>query len=555
MARMIPKQFPLDTASAAERHLFIALEKGLASTYTVIHSLPWLDRPGRFLQEGECDFLVLHPDKGLLAIETKTGEPRYDGPAKSWLNERGEKINDPFMQAQSSAHVLNRKLQDCVEAWKKAGPRIAHAVVFPHATKVAGLLPPHVTPQILVLRPDLERIQAHVENILAERKGSPHASLSSEAFQQVIRALLPIFQVISTLSPQLEEQQEGLVRLTRSQSDVLRYVTLNRRLIVQGCAGSGKTMLAMEAAVRLHQAGARVLFLCFNIPLASEIQRNFQARAVKAINVFNFHNLCEHVLRETGRTFKAPENATQEFWDTVPPSLLDEVVYSYPRRYDAIIVDEGQDFAGLWWIPIEKLLADTARGYLYVFLDPNQNIFNRDQGLPFSEPIVHLPFNCRNTVQIARLVHRLGNIQAETPDLAVEGRPPVLREVRSDDEEREEVRKLLHELVQNQGLKSRQITLLGFHRFPHTPFGRQPALGRFRIIDSVSPGGPDEVNYATLYRFKGLEADCVVVTGVGAESDRPGQPVGRRHLYVACSRARFLLYVFHRPGALKGMIE
>ncbi|MBI2192628.1 MAG: NERD domain-containing protein [Planctomycetes bacterium] len=554
MARMIPKQCPPETASAAERHLFTALEKGLDSTYTVIHSLPWLDRSRRFLQEGECDFLLLHPDKGLLAIETKTGEPRYDGPTKNWLNERGKRIDDPFLQAQSSAHVLDRLLQERVQAWKKTRPRIAHAVVFPHAEKTIGSFPLHVTPEILLLRPDLDRIQAHVERILTERAGTPHALLSPEAFQDVVRHLLPIFQVASTLSLQLEDQQAGLVRLTRSQSEVLRYVTRNRRLIVQGCAGSGKTMLAMEAAVRMRQEGARVLFLCFNIPLASEVQRSLQARGAKGIDVFYFHALCTQVLRETGRTFKAPENATQEFWDTVPPSLLDEVVGSTSRRYDAILVDEGQDFAGLWWIPIEKLLADAARGYLYIFLDPNQNIFNRDQGLPFTEPIVHLPFNCRNTVQIARLVHKLGNIQAESPEFAVEGRPPVLREVRTDDEEREEIRKLLHELVQNQGLQSRQITLLGFHRFPHSLFARQPELGRFRIIDSVSPGGHGEVNYATLYRFKGLEADCVIVTGVGADSDRPGQPVGRRHLYVTCSRARLLLTVFHRPGALQSLL-
>jgi superfamily I DNA/RNA helicase len=48
---------------------------------------------------------------------------------------------------------------------------------------------------------------------------------------------------------------------------------------------------------------------------------------------------------------------------------------SFGKRYDAIIVDEGQDFRDHWWIPLEDLFADAHRGVFYIFLDPGQNIY------------------------------------------------------------------------------------------------------------------------------------------------------------------------------------
>jgi hypothetical protein len=38
----------------------------------------------------------------------------------------------------------------------------------------------------------------------------------------------------------------------------------------------------------------------------------------------------------------------------------------YTKRYEAILVDEGQDFCDLWWLPVEELLADKAAGCFYI---------------------------------------------------------------------------------------------------------------------------------------------------------------------------------------------
>lgn len=84
MARMIPSDGPSDTDSAAERDLYPVLREQLSDEFVVVHGLPWLTTLTRRGQDsrgakllgpptGEIDFLILHAELGVLAIEVKGG--------------------------------------------------------------------------------------------------------------------------------------------------------------------------------------------------------------------------------------------------------------------------------------------------------------------------------------------------------------------------------------------------------------------------------------------------------------------------------------------------
>lgn len=541
MARMIPPKCPPETVSTAERQLFSAFRDGLGRDFTVIHSEPWVDTSSRRLREGECDFVVLHPARGLLAIEAKAGGISYEGPGKTWRRSDGKKIKDPFLQAQSSVHVLNRRLSEKVPEWKKANPPFGHAVAFPDADKVTGALPPHVVPDLLIFRSDLNKLDARIATIM-ERFGQGGGELDERTFDAVVNALLPVFQIVVSVSAALAEQEEALFRLTEQQIGVMDVLGHNRRLLVEGCAGSGKTVLAMEQAVRMASEGARVLLVCYNIPLADSMRKKL-ADKCSGVDVFNFHGLCSHVVNACGGDF--PQDGDDEFWDMTSAQMLVDAIPSFEKRYDAIIVDEGQDFCELWWIALEELLADKDKGFFYIFRDSRQNIYERSDAVPFKEPSARLKVNCRNTAPIAELVHEYGGV-TEAACKETAGIPPVIREVANDHDEREAVRKTLHELVVVQGLRTEQIVILGTRRFENTAFADGKKLGRFDIVDSIEPAGRDAVRYATLYRFKGLEADCVILVGFGAGVVDPEIEHERQQLYVAASRAKLLLYVFHR---------
>jgi superfamily I DNA and RNA helicase len=76
-----------------------------------------------------------------------------------------------------------------------------------------------------------------------------------------------------SLSPVLSELSRKIINLTKEQLDVLDSLNDNPRLLVLGCAGSGKTLLALHKAKCLASEGKKVLLLCYNRALGSYLMR------------------------------------------------------------------------------------------------------------------------------------------------------------------------------------------------------------------------------------------------------------------------------------------
>src|SRR6266700_3184004 len=143
MATMYPQRLPSSGKSNAERKLFDLLRDHLSNDYTVIWSIDWtVSRPassGGGVRESEIDFLVLHPDKGILVLEVKGGGVGYDGALHEWYSidddRRRHKIKDPFEQAKDGKYTLIRELTKQVPLpWLRIACQnsvFGHAAVFP----------------------------------------------------------------------------------------------------------------------------------------------------------------------------------------------------------------------------------------------------------------------------------------------------------------------------------------------------------------------------------------------------------------------------------------
>ena len=554
MAQMIPRFFSADTVSVAERRFFTALSEQLDESYSVIHSVPWLSVSSRHLQQGECDFLILHPTFGMLSIEVKPGDVFCDGPSGSWRRSDGTNLGkDPYLQAQRSAHTLNSMLREKVPGWADAKMACGYAVHFNEADHIQGRLPLHALPLITLLHGDLQHLQERLESI-AEHFGPPQSKPQIDLIRRALDRLRPEFQLIQSFSSQLETQEDGLRRLTAQQIDVLNLMRATKRLLIRGCAGSGKTLLALEKAARLARDGKRVLLLCFNIPLAEWLRSRIDKDQL-SVDVFHFHGLCEAVSTSAGLEFSAPaENSLlSDFYDQQAPDLFARAVgLGAGPRYDAIVVDEGQDFIAEWWLPIEELLIDPGRGTMYIFHDPEQNIFKRDFGFLVEEAKLTLDKNCRNTHQIASYVCGLSKSRPEAAEFAVEGMVPVERIVNSANDEVEVVERIVADLVSRKHLAPNRIVIVGRRRMQNSPFADCAHLAGVPLIDeSLGETNPEAIRYATIYRFKGLEADCVLLTGFARP--KAGEP--HTELYCAASRAKLMLYVFYqsdRAGSDRG---
>ena len=124
-------------ASEGEKLVYYALQK-LNGNYSVIHSYRWLGDESQRRSEGEADFLIIHPAKGILSVEVKAGGVAFRN--GNWIqmnrNTGTEKIMDPFGQAAESisqavksglekdfavGRVSKFKLENCPERFLKAG--------------------------------------------------------------------------------------------------------------------------------------------------------------------------------------------------------------------------------------------------------------------------------------------------------------------------------------------------------------------------------------------------------------------------------------------------
>lgn len=196
--------------------------------------------------------------------------------------------------------------------------------------------------------------------------------LGRDRLHIVERLLARSFNVHTPLGVELEQQDEKLVELNEQQMSILQFVRTRRRAAIAGCAGSGKTMLAVEKARQLCEQGFDVLLTCFNAALAGELQQRLDG-----VHVTHFHGLCKEMAKEYGFSLRKP-TSEQEYHDVILPEQLLDAAQEAGPQYDAIIVDESQDFKEIYWIGLSTLLREN--DIFYVFYDDNQNLYGGEDG-------------------------------------------------------------------------------------------------------------------------------------------------------------------------------
>ena len=525
---MIPSR-PDPDAPDSERTVFAALERQLPAAWTVFHSrrvvLPSAGRAPA--KECELDFLVVDPARGMLGLEVKGGVLTRD--ADGW-RQNGKPIKSPGEQAQHAVHALGDYL-----ASRRLASAFGWGVVFPDAG-CPGQLGADLPAQLIVDAESLPWADKAVEAVFRASVGAG-APMTTTEVDRLVKELAPCFALAPSLAASIGHEEAALVRLTTEQCEVIDAMAEIPRLGIKGGAGTGKSLVAMERARRLAAEGERVLLLCFNRALATWLQ----ARA-DGFTVSTFHSLCGDLAKRTG--LAASEVPTgpeaQPFWREVAPEKLLEALDLLPdERYDAVIVDEGQDFYELWWLAVIKLLRRPETGVLWVFYDPRQDIFGTGTALgSLGLAPATLSFNCRNTAQIARYAYGLVGAAPKLRPGTPEGAAVIVEHVASEAAMVDAVRKTLHRLVTG-GLPSSQIMVLSPLGTKKSAVWKAETLGNLTLVEFPAAPGPNQVPFATLQRFKGLEADAVVLCDV----DRSHVNITAEHLYVAASRAKHVLVV------------
>lgn len=154
---------------------------------------------------------------------------------------------------------------------------------------------------------------------------------------------------------------------------------------LHGVAGSGKTLVIAQRAANLAAAGKRVLVVTFNVTLWQYIRRLVNQTTVnfpwRNLEFHHFHGFCKNFLMENSIEWPLVGNRRpQQLLDEMTPELVTELIQaghnSKERRYDAILIDEGQDFPRTYYDTLCHFL--TPNDELLFVADRRQNVYLRD---------------------------------------------------------------------------------------------------------------------------------------------------------------------------------
>lgn len=521
-------------ANAAERRVHKLLVEQLGDDGVVIAGKRVTDH----LKDHEIDFLVAIEGAGIVCVEVKGGDVWHDGQAWRQIRRGKEHEIEPVRQSRDACYAL-RSFVESDPRWSQGRLRWDHVVVLPNTELPEDFGLPECPRWKVFDRNDLADLVPRLRQILHSQELN-RPLLTDDGIEQLRESLsgrgLPQRDVVARAL----ENEDAADVLTEHQSVILDAIRLLNRVEVRGGAGSGKTFMAMEQARRLAHDGQRVALVCYSHGLASYLERITGAwpRRQRPAYVGEFHDL--------GKTWGAPAGPdeslrtedTVQFWEHDLPAQMAELAAQLEpgHRFDAIVVDEAQDFADAWWDPLLGALRDDEAGGLYLFTDEGQRVFNRQGSPPVPLVPLVLDHNLRNTRQIATAFQPL----VDHPMRFLGGDGPAVKFVACAAENAMDTGDDEVEMLLEEGWRPEDVALLTTGT-RHPEQRERQAAGSAAYWDSFWDA--EQVFYGHVLGFKGLERRAVVLV----VNEQSAFERSRERLYVGLSRARDQLVVCGDP--------
>ncbi|WP_133966247.1 nuclease-related domain-containing DEAD/DEAH box helicase [Eubacterium limosum] len=566
MAKMVPSVISADTKSSAERKVYKWFENAPGTEdWIVLHSLG-IARHDTLL-EGEVDFLVLVPRKGIFALEVKGGRVKREDGKWCYTDRYGrtsKKVRSPFDQARDAIHSIMGRLPEKVNIkhQKVIKTFYSYGVMFPDIEYHSGGVDEaswqvfdcrdsnNVHNYILRLANGARKNWERVYGTLEQDKIP-----SKKDVDYLAKILRGNFDKAVAMVARIHNAEEELIELTQQQYRCLDQLDDNPRSVIYGAAGTGKTLLAFEQAKRKTLSGKRVALFCFNKNLAAWFRLYFDnsSKDEKPAFIGTFHQYLVKVIKRALGNISFPEapDCLEKFYNMTLPERVADVLLENPvDEYDTIIVDEAQDLIKPQFLDIFDLIIKNGfeRGNWTMFGDfSNQAIYAdrmnaRAMMKCLEERTAFIRFkltiNCRNTKQICEEIQTI--TKSETPSELwnkVDGLPVNYFVCRDTQESCNKLREILDLLKENH-ISNNMITIL-------SPKKRENSIVEMlnnKNIKNYSLDTDKFISFSTVQGFKGLESSVIILTDI--ETYTPCQL-----MYVAFSRARSALYILETEQA------
>ena len=378
--------------------------------------------------EGEVDFIVFIPFRGIVVVEVKSHK-KIEFKNRQWI--LGNKIEErsPLDQANGNKWSLINLVKDSEkkpEGWFKVP--VTHVAIFPNAKFTMDGLE-YESWRVC----DSNKISKSVSSFLlnAINKEIKDNKLNYEKKKNNILWQPKLFdkkymnKVVSIISPEvsseIETSEERTIRinkeveeLTPRQKEAIHSAENNRKIVIDGLAGTGKTIIATELAGRSSSKDEKVCYICFNRGLGNFISEKYKDTGFDVYSI-------DKLLLKISSFDSPPLQADNEWWRyTLVENAFDELIKKN-IEYDYLVIDEFQDIAvGLNFMFLDRLLKGGFASGKWTLLGDleNQNLYNNPSDLKkfLSDNLgdsflnYSLRINCRNTPSTVDFVEHLTSI-------------------------------------------------------------------------------------------------------------------------------------------------
>ncbi len=547
---MIPSKALDVEKRSGEEEIFNILKEKLPPNVYVAHSfeIKDIDNVTGEIYESEIDFLAIIPNEGCLIIESKNARiyPEAKGISYNyygtefdylWHLPNGEvmKYNGPFRQAERSMRNFTKYLrygrakdygfydkvtftncvllplinQNTVNSWKL--PADAGSVKF-------------ILSKDDLRSKDEDHLYKRILEIIKLQKNKNYKCMDEEECRRFIQTVVaPRCNLLPSKNLFVNLQNERLDAFLHQQLVILDFMEEQKIAVISGGAGTGKTKIALEKAKRLSDEGKKVLFLCFNRKLKEHLAREYQFENIRYETIDSLY-------------YSYFGNDANDNYNPLR-ARIDKDYEKGIFPYKNFIVDEAQDFGrkDIEGSGFLKLLQDIAEieddGCCYFFYDKYQLVQSKEipSVIRNADCKMTLYKNCRNTQNIANTSYKVFT-EEELSKRDIKGFEigDIPRAINCSKADVYETVVKMVTFFRNKGYKD--IVVLSAREEGGSALSEK-ARGDYLFIDGF------KCLFTTCRKFKGLEAEAVIVVDVDASvllSDNK-----RLLFYVGTSRAKF----------------
>ena len=591
MAKIFPSIFPYDLDSPEMQKLGIKVEyevynklKKLSDNFEIFCGPKFLKKNIHGdMRDGEySDFIIIHKEKGILFLECKGGIISFNPIEGKWYQNKKVLKKSPLKQANDGKlNLINllKSIKYKEEINIDSIPTI-HGALFPNTPKPSdSKLGTDVKPEMLIWAQDYEVFEQSITNLLdLNRTQKVITDIERQKIQKILYGdrLDNPFKEILKYGEHMQE-----IEFDEDQRMLYNFMFGNKRLIIRGLAGTGKTILAAKKATEESNNEKKVLVLTKTVGVgrflslltrSKQFKRNFLQ--ISSIDGF-VSNLARRLKIDINNPQRLEDEDKRKHFDEYLPSVCKKIFEeNNDKKFDVLIVDEGQDFHKNWYDVLKQMVKDD--GHMFLFYDPLQKQISNSMAEMLNEnkdnfPYFNLTANYRNSSTITNFLSKLINkfysdVNASYSKFSkFDGKKPEFIVADSFDEIVDKSKNKVLRLISEEKFNGSDIAILSDLSMKPANYNSKNSLranleendlevisAREYAMPYIREGYENKITFDSIKRFKGLEKPIIILVNLDNNLDNEDK---MRDIYSGLSRARGHLIIVSNQQSINYLKE